>query len=176
MTPVKPIGTRRLNQNGYVEVKTAHGQRRWPFEHRVVWESIHDSLPKGWVIHHIDGDRTNNAPSNLAACESNGEHHRTYHAEQHRTNGKRLGDLKRGKPHTPEHSAKIAAALRGKPKSPEHRAKISATLSGRKLDHEHAAAIRAGRKPITEERRARLAEVMRQRWQAGEFDYQRKRD
>lgn len=46
-------------------------------------------------------------------------------------------------PRTPEHCAKISAALTGKKKSPEHCAKVSAALTGKKLSPEHCAKMSA---------------------------------
>lgn len=37
------------------------------FKHRSVWEKAHGRLPRNHMIHHVDGDRGNNALSNLAA-------------------------------------------------------------------------------------------------------------
>lgn len=45
-------------------------------EHRLVWEETTGQLlPDGWVVHHIDGDKTNNHPQNLVAI-SREEHWR----------------------------------------------------------------------------------------------------
>ena len=41
--------------------------------HRVVYESIHGKIPDGYVVHHIDGDRSNNDITNLLAL-STGDH------------------------------------------------------------------------------------------------------
>ena len=41
--------------------------------HRACWEAYRGPIPKGHVIHHIDGNRTNNAIENLV-CMTNGEH------------------------------------------------------------------------------------------------------
>lgn len=34
-------------------------------EHQVVWEKEHGPLPKGWIIHHFNGIRSDNRPENL---------------------------------------------------------------------------------------------------------------
>jgi alpha-D-ribose 1-methylphosphonate 5-triphosphate diphosphatase PhnM len=49
-------------------------------EHRWVWEQTNGPIPKGYVIHHIDHDKTNNDISNLQ-CLTVREHHQL-HAEQ----------------------------------------------------------------------------------------------
>lgn len=46
--------------------------RRRP-EHRLVWEAAHGPVPKGWVVHHIDGDKADNRLENLEAMPR-GEH------------------------------------------------------------------------------------------------------
>ena len=51
-------------QSGYVIIK-ADG--RWIQEHRFIWEQINGQIPKGWVVHHINGKRDDNHPENLIA-------------------------------------------------------------------------------------------------------------
>ena len=39
--------------------------RKWN-EYRTIWETTNnDTIPKGWHIHHLDNDHTNNDPDNL---------------------------------------------------------------------------------------------------------------
>lgn len=40
-------------------------QRKGRRLHRVVWESAHGPIPPGWHVHHVDGDRCNNALGTL---------------------------------------------------------------------------------------------------------------
>ena len=51
-----------LNGDGY-RTFWVDGQNK--YEHRLVWERLHGSIPKGMIVHHKDEDRTNNDPSNL---------------------------------------------------------------------------------------------------------------
>ena len=37
-------------------------------EHRRVWEDAHGPIPEGMEIHHVDGDKHNNALENLHLC------------------------------------------------------------------------------------------------------------
>jgi hypothetical protein len=39
-------------------------------EHREVWRRYHGKIPKGWIVHHIDGDKHNNHIDNLIALPS----------------------------------------------------------------------------------------------------------
>jgi hypothetical protein len=46
---------------------------------RVIWQRVNGQIPKGFHIHHIDGDHTNNAIENLQ-CISAVEHMKYHHA------------------------------------------------------------------------------------------------
>lgn len=62
-------GGRHLSKQGYVFVKVpdhpladGHGYVR---EHRFVWHEAKGPIPKGWHIHHKNGDKTDNRLENL---------------------------------------------------------------------------------------------------------------
>ena len=50
--------------NKYVYVSTPDGTKS---QHRVVWEAIYGKLPRGMVVHHINGIRSDNRKENLIA-------------------------------------------------------------------------------------------------------------
>jgi hypothetical protein len=67
-------GGKRLSHDGYIEIlrssapKGASGTQKYIKEHRLVWEQTHNKpLSEGWVVHHINGIKTDNRPSNLIA-------------------------------------------------------------------------------------------------------------
>lgn len=73
-------GGRRVSSHGYVGV-LKEGAGSYVYEHRKVMEQVLGRpLRRGEVVHHIDGDKTNNAPENLEVFASNGEHLR-HHAQ-----------------------------------------------------------------------------------------------
>lgn len=66
------IGTKRINAHGYVEVYVPGHQAvdgrpyRYVAEHRLVMEAILGRPLASWEnVHHLDGEKTNNHPSNL---------------------------------------------------------------------------------------------------------------
>lgn len=69
-----PIGSERLDRNGYIEVKVREhspvpcSNKCWVMKHRLVWEEANGRrLKPGEVVLFCDGDRTNLDPENLVA-------------------------------------------------------------------------------------------------------------
>lgn len=60
----KPVGSERVNVDGYIEIKVEE-PKKWVHKHRLVWESYYGPIPKGYVVTFKDNDRTNCAISNL---------------------------------------------------------------------------------------------------------------
>ncbi len=77
-------GGRSVASNGYVLIKVGVGHpladvRGYAYEHRLVaFAKLGRALRRGEVVHHIDGDKTNNAWSNIEVLTRAG------HALEHR--------------------------------------------------------------------------------------------
>lgn len=65
---------RRDKKTGYYLCSTLYVRL-----HRYVWEYFNGAIPKGYHVHHIDGDKTNNEISNLAMM-SRSEHEQLHGA------------------------------------------------------------------------------------------------
>lgn len=68
-------GGRTKATTGYILIQNREHPRAtktgYVFEHILVWEQAHGkSLAKGWVIHHLNGIKTDNRPINLVALST----------------------------------------------------------------------------------------------------------
>jgi len=64
---ISPWGYRMLRNPKHHRAQ----KRGYVFEHIIVWEKAHNqNLPEGWVIHHLNGVKTDNHPENLVALSS----------------------------------------------------------------------------------------------------------
>ena len=74
--------------NGYVKLRVGKGHpladpNGYAYEHRVIWTAAGYPLLKGQIIHHINGNKTDNRICNLEAI-SRAQHNRHHNAERGR--------------------------------------------------------------------------------------------
>lgn len=60
----RPVGSERINVEGYIEVKVAEG-KPWRHKQRVVWEEAHGKTPSNMVVRFKDGNKLNCELDNL---------------------------------------------------------------------------------------------------------------
>jgi len=60
----KPVGTERINTDGYAEVKIAD-PNKWRAKHVLIWEAAHGPVPKGNTLIFADGNKRHVELSNL---------------------------------------------------------------------------------------------------------------
>lgn len=60
----KPVGSERLNVDGYVEIKIAE-PNKWRGKHRVIWEREHGEVPEGYSVSFKNGNRQDFSLDNL---------------------------------------------------------------------------------------------------------------
>ena len=78
----RPIGSTRINGEGYVLEKVALGKNGWKFQHRIVLEKkLGRALAPNEEPHHKNHIRSDNRPSNLK-LKTKGKHQRMHAKEQ----------------------------------------------------------------------------------------------
>jgi hypothetical protein len=60
----RPVGTERVDRDGYVRIKVAQ-PNKWELKHVVVWESYYGKVPEGHLVIFLDGDKHNFDIDNL---------------------------------------------------------------------------------------------------------------
>ena len=85
-------GLKHKDTHGYILVfKPDHpraNNNAYVFEHILVWEESHGKpVPKGWIIHHLNGIQDDNRPHNLVAMST------TKHSHILQAKAKRIQEL-----------------------------------------------------------------------------------
>ena len=68
-------GNGHQRTDGYIQITS--GPYKGKLLHRLIYEEVYGSIPKGYSIHHLDMDKTNNNPGNLVALSKS--HHHSIH-------------------------------------------------------------------------------------------------
>ena len=61
----KPVGSERINRDGYIEIKVAE-RNKWKLKHRYIWEKAHGPIPADCIVTFKDGNKRNLDIENLA--------------------------------------------------------------------------------------------------------------
>ena len=108
-------GKFHINKQGYY-VKNV-------YLHNLIWVNFYGKpVPKGYVIHHINGDKTDNRIQNLQ-CVKN-EVHSRYHNKGRKYPkevGRKISESKKGYHHTEETKQKLSKWRTGRKWSPKQR-------------------------------------------------------
>lgn len=67
------FGNGRIRNDGYIQITTTENKGK--LLHRLVYEKHFGSIPEGFCVHHLDNDKTNNAPNNLILLSKSHHHH-----------------------------------------------------------------------------------------------------
>ena len=117
---ITKYGNAKLNEDGYYIITSRKKGYSHKFLHRLIWEDWYGkSVPDGYVIHHLNGDKTDNRIQNLQCVE------RSKHIAFH--NKSRCGENSSmfGKHHSEETKRKISKSKKGKSLSKEGRLNMS---------------------------------------------------
>ena len=69
------FGNAYKRKDGYYQISSGSNQGK--LLHRLIYEDWYGTIPEGFCIHHIDGDKENNSPGNLMLL-SKSNHHRLH--------------------------------------------------------------------------------------------------
>lgn len=72
LTMETKFGNGHQRTDGYIQITS--GPYKGKLLHRLIYEEVYGPIPKGYTIHHIDGDKTNNNPSNLMLLTKSNHH------------------------------------------------------------------------------------------------------
>lgn len=124
------MGEIKLSKYGYYW-RTKSG--RCVYLHREVYEKHYGSIPKGYIVHHKDGDKLNNSIDNLELM-SRAEHASIHHKGVPKTDEMRRksSQTKMGHIVSQETREKIRRKLKGRSLSEETKRKMSITRTGKK--------------------------------------------
>ena len=66
------FGNAYKRRDGYYQISS--GIHQGKLLHRLIYEDYYGSIPKGFQVHHKDGDKTNNNPENLMILSKSNHH------------------------------------------------------------------------------------------------------
>ena len=141
------FGTAKLHKNGYYVISSGkEGNHSKPL-HRLIFEDFYGEIPEGCVIHHKDGNKTNNCILNLQILSHSNHNSLHMTGERNPYYGKSLSEEHKrklseahsgennywyGKHLSEEHKRKLSESCKGKIVSEESRRKMSESTKGEK--------------------------------------------
>jgi len=78
---ITEFGNAYQRTDGYIQITS--GPNKGKLLHRLIYEECFGSIPKGFCIHHKDGDKTNNNPTNLMLLSKSNHHSLHTRKEKH---------------------------------------------------------------------------------------------
>jgi len=123
-------GNAYINSNGYYQI--IGGNNKGKKLHRLIWENFYNiTIPRGYDLHHINGDKLDNRIQNLQCVEH--KTHVRFHAlnEFEETKLKKIKSRKsrKGVHLSDEHKRSISESKKGHEVTTETKLKISKELS-----------------------------------------------
>lgn len=108
-------GTATITKHGYYHITSVKGGNNLKKLHRLIWEKAWGKIPKNWIIHHLDGNPSNNCLLNLYAMPKR-EHIRLHHKGKTVNSAVRqkISESHKGVPLSEETKQKISEANKGK--------------------------------------------------------------
>lgn len=136
-------GKAKIDSLGYYRITSWKEGNNMGLLHRLIWEDFYGcKVPKGYVVHHKNGDKLCNCILNLQLMR-NSEHSKLHN---------------KGKILSEEHKQKISESLTGRTISDETKLKISKAHSGKILSEEHCKKLSESHKgkPLSEENKTNI--------------------
>lgn len=149
------FGNAKINNRGYYQITSRSEGNHHKLLHRLIFEDFYKYIPDGFVVHHIDENKTNNCIMNLQLLHKS-EHLRKHKSDyKHHMFGKigennpnygrkhsdetraKISEANKGKHHSVETRKKMSESRKGKVHSVETRKKISESHKGKKLSNIH---------------------------------------
>lgn len=105
------FGNATLRKDGYYRISSKKEGNHNKALHKLIWESVWGKTPNNWVIHHLDGDSTNNCILNLFGMHIS-QHISLHHLDKPCNIGENNPFY--GRQHTEKTKRKISNSHKGK--------------------------------------------------------------
>lgn len=125
------FGTAKINNQGYYEITSGKENNNGKRLHRLIWEDWYGKpVPKGYFIHHLNHQKTDNRIQNLQCVKST--LHRRYHSSNPTEETRmKLSETKKGElnpnfgKELSEEEKQVLLEYAKMPKSEEHKTNLS---------------------------------------------------